>query len=126
MNAARYAAAFLGFSYGSRPGRSQHDALDALAVGIAHTTVNVIVDADVSQFFDCVSHEWLVRFVERRIGDPRILRLVRKWLKAGVAGDGEVSAVGFEPRSDAERFLSQTRAHGAIGAVAASADDAPD
>src|SRR6266545_3480013 len=89
-----YEADFLGFSYGFRPGRSQHDALDALAVGITHTRVNFILDADVSQFFDCVSHEWLVRFVEHRIGDPRILRLVRKWLKAGVMEDGEVTAAG--------------------------------
>ena len=75
---------FLGFSYGFRPGRSQHDALDALAVGISRKAVNWIVDADIRSFFDTVNHDWLIRFVEHRIGDQRILRLIRKWLKAGV------------------------------------------
>ena len=79
-----YEEDFLGFSYGFRPGRGQHDALDALAVGITRTKVNWIVDADISGFFDAVSHEWLMHFVEHRIGDRRINRLVRKWLKAGV------------------------------------------
>ena len=87
-----YEEDFLGFSYGFRPGRSQHDALDALAVGITRTTVNWIVDIDVRSFFDSVSHEWLVRFVEHRIGDPRMIRLIRKWLKAGVMDDGEWSS----------------------------------
>jgi RNA-directed DNA polymerase len=82
---------FLGFSYGFRPGRSQHDALDALAVGIARKKVNWILDADIAGFFDAVSHEWLVRFVEHRVGDGRILRLIRKWLKAGVMEDGVVT-----------------------------------
>jgi RNA-directed DNA polymerase len=79
-----YEQEFLGFSYGFRPGRSQHDALDALAVGISTTAVNWIVDADIRSFFDTLSHEWLVRFIEHRIGDRRIIRLIRKWLKAGV------------------------------------------
>ena len=79
-----YEPEFLGFSYGFRPGRSQHDALDALWVGISTTAVNWIVDADIRSFFDSVSHEWLVRFMEHRIGDKRIIRLIRKWLKAGV------------------------------------------
>lgn len=83
-----YEQDFLGFSYGFRPGRSQHDALDALAVGIDRMKVNWIVDADMARFFDTVSHEWLLRFVELRIGDPRVLRLIRKWLKAGVMEDG--------------------------------------
>lgn len=83
-----YEQDFLGFSYGFRPGRSQHDALDALAVGIDRMKVNWIVDADIARFFDTVSHEWLLRFVELRIGDPRVLRLIRKWLKAGVMEDG--------------------------------------
>jgi RNA-directed DNA polymerase len=87
-----YETDFLGFSYGFRPGRSQHDALDALAVAIIRTKVNWIWDADVSKFFDSVSHEWLIRFVEHRIGDSRIIRLIRKWLKAGVMEDGEVTA----------------------------------
>jgi group II intron reverse transcriptase/maturase len=78
---------FLGFSYGFRPGRSQHDALDALAVGIEHTTVNWVLDADIAGFFDTVDHEWLIRFVEHRVGDKRVIRLIRKWLKAGMMGD---------------------------------------
>ena len=81
---------FLGFSYGFRPGRSQHDALDALATAITGTPVNWILDTDLKSF-DSVSQEWLVRFIEHRIGDQRIIRLVRKWLKAGVLEDGELS-----------------------------------
>ena len=84
-----YEADFLGFSYGFRPGRSQHDALDALAFGITRTKVDYILDCDVRSFFDSVSHEWLVRFLEHRIGDPRVIRLIRKWLKAGVMADGK-------------------------------------
>jgi RNA-directed DNA polymerase len=87
-----YEEDFLGFSYGFRPGRSQHDALDALAVGIERTAVNWILDADIAGFFDAVDHEWLVRFVEHRIGDRRVVRLIRKWLKAGVMEDGQVTA----------------------------------
>ena len=83
-----YEEDFLGFSYGFRPGRSQHDALDALAFGITRTKVNYILDCDVRSFFDSVSHDWLVRFMEHRIGDPRVIRLIRKWLKAGVMEDG--------------------------------------
>jgi RNA-directed DNA polymerase len=85
-----YEEDFLGFSYGFRPGRGQHDALDALAVGITRTKVNWIVDADIAGFFDAVSHEWLMRFVEHRIGDRRINRLIRKWLKAGVMEEGKL------------------------------------
>ena len=85
-----YEEDFLGFSYGFRPGRGQHDALDALAVGITRTKVNWIVDADIAGFFDAVSHEWLMRFVEHRIGDRRINRLIRKWLKAGVMEEGDL------------------------------------
>ena len=81
---------FLGFSYGFRPGRGQHDALDALAVGIGRQEVNYILDADIAGFFDTVDHDWLLRFVEHRVGDRRILRLIRKWLKAGVMEDREV------------------------------------
>ena len=79
---------FLGFSYGFRPGRSQHDALDALSVAITSKRVNWILDADVEGFFDTIDHDWLLTFLERRIGDPRILRLIRKWLTAGVSEDG--------------------------------------
>ncbi|AQV92832.1 group II intron reverse transcriptase/maturase [Cupriavidus necator] len=86
-----YEEDFLGFSYGFRPGRSQHDALDALATAITRTPVNWILDADIRSFFDSVSQDWLVRFLEHRIGDERIIRLVRKWLKAGVLENGELS-----------------------------------
>ena len=85
-----YEEDFLGFSYGFRPQRGTHDALDALWVGINSRKVNFILDADIQSFFDTVSHDWLIRFVEHRIGDPRIIRLIRKWLKAGVLEDGVV------------------------------------
>jgi len=86
-----YEEDFLGFSYGFRPGRGAHDALDALAVGIASRKVNYILDADIRSFFDSVSQEWLVRFVEHRIGDKRIVRLIQKWLRAGILEDGTVT-----------------------------------
>ncbi|MBU6298153.1 MAG: group II intron reverse transcriptase/maturase [Alphaproteobacteria bacterium] len=86
-----YEEDFLGFSYGFRPKRSQHDALDALIVGITSTSVNWILDADIRSFFDSVDQSWLVRFVEHRIGDKRIIRLIRKWLKAGILEDGVVT-----------------------------------
>jgi RNA-directed DNA polymerase len=80
---------FLGFSYGFRPGRSQHDALDALWVGIAHKRVNWILDLDIRSFFDKLQHSWLVQFVEHRIGDRRVVRLIQKWLTAGVMEQGQ-------------------------------------
>jgi len=86
-----YEEDFLGFSYGFRPKRGQHNALDALVVGITSRRVNFIFDADVASFFDSVSKDWLVRFVEHRIGDPRIIRLIQKWLKAGVLENGVVT-----------------------------------
>jgi RNA-directed DNA polymerase len=86
-----YEEDFLGFSYGFRPGRGAHDALDALATGIGSRKVNFILDADIRAFFDTVSQEWLIRFVEHRIGDKRIIRLIQKWLKAGVLEDGVVT-----------------------------------
>jgi group II intron reverse transcriptase/maturase len=86
-----YEEEFLGFSYGFRPQRSQHDALDALVVGITRTKVNYILDADIRSFFDEVSQEWLVRFLEHRIGDRRIIRLIQKWLRAGVLEEGVVA-----------------------------------
>ena len=88
MLSAIYEEDFLGFSYGFRPGRGAHDAMDALVVGIGKRKVNWILDADIRSFFDTVSHEWLMRFLEHRIGDVRILRLIQKWLKAGVLEDG--------------------------------------
>src|ERR687892_388230 len=86
-----YEEDFLGFSYGFRPGRSQHDALDALWVGIMRKKVNWILDADVRGFFDNLSHEWLVKFIEHRIADRRILRLIQKWLRAGISEEGKWS-----------------------------------
>src|SRR5215472_8652361 len=86
-----YEEDFLGFSYGFRPGRGTHDALDALIVGISSTKVNWIFDADIRSFFDSVSWEWLVRFVEHRIRDSRMIRLIQKWLKAGVLEEGVVT-----------------------------------
>jgi RNA-directed DNA polymerase len=85
-----YEEDFLGFSYGFRPGRSAHDAMDALCVGIHSKKVSFILDADIRSFFDEISQEWLVRFLEHRIGDRRIIRLIQKWLKAGVLEDGVV------------------------------------
>jgi retron-type reverse transcriptase len=86
-----YEEDFLGFSYGFRPARGPHDALDALSVAISDTRVNWILDADIRSFFDGLSQEWLVRFLRHRIGDERILRLVLKWLKAGVLEEGKWS-----------------------------------
>jgi len=86
-----YEEDFLGFSYGFRPGRGPHDALDALMVGIASRKVNWILDADIRSFFDTVSQDWLIRFVEHRVGDKRIVRLIRKWLRAGILEDGAVT-----------------------------------
>ena len=86
-----YEEDFLGFSYGFRPGRSPHDALDALAVGIGKKKVNWILDADISDFFSRLDHVWIKKFLEHRIADRRILRLIDKWLSAGVIEDGEWS-----------------------------------
>src|SRR5271167_2521708 len=86
-----YEGDFCGFSYGFRPGRGPHDALDALCVAIDQRKVNWIVDADIRDFFGSVSQEWLVRFLEHRIGDKRIIRLIQKWLKAGILEDGVVT-----------------------------------
>jgi RNA-directed DNA polymerase len=84
-----YEAEFLGFSYGFRPGRSQHQALDALYVGLTRRKVNWVLDADIAQFYDAISQKWLIAFMEHRIGDRRIIRLIQKWLKAGVMEDGQ-------------------------------------
>ncbi|MGZ3350486.1 MAG: group II intron reverse transcriptase/maturase [Xanthobacteraceae bacterium] len=87
-----YEEDFLGFSYGFRPGRGAHDAMAALVVGIESKKVNFILDADIQSFFDTVSHERLVRFLEQRIGDKRMIHLIQKWLKVGVLEDAEVKA----------------------------------
>lgn len=155
-----YEQDFLGFSYGFRPGRSPHQALDALAAGITMRKVNWVLDADIRSFFDTLKHEWLVKFVEHRVADRRIVRLIQKWLAAGVLEDGQRTqseegtvqggsispllanlylhyvfdlwiqqwrrrhahgdvvvvrfaddfVVGFEHRSEAERFLTELRA----------------
>jgi len=86
-----YEQDFLGFSYGFRPGRGCHDTLDALHVALTSKRVNWILDADIEGFFDTIDHSWLIKFLEHRIGDRRILRLIRKWLRAGVSEDGEWS-----------------------------------
>src|SRR5258708_26514615 len=83
-----YETDFLGFSYGFRPGRSQHNALDALYTGLLTKKVNWVLDVDIRSFFDGLSHEWLVKFVEHRVADRRVVRLIQKWLNAGVLEDG--------------------------------------
>ncbi|RLB64386.1 MAG: group II intron reverse transcriptase/maturase [Deltaproteobacteria bacterium] len=84
-----YEERFLSFSYGFRPGRSQHNALDAIYVAIEQRKVNWVFDADIEGFFDNLNHEWMIKFLEHCIGDPRLIRLIRKWLKAGVSEDGQ-------------------------------------
>ena len=88
MNAI-YETDFLGFSYGFRPGRSQHQALDALYTGLLTRKVNWVLDLDIKGFFDGLSHEWLVKFIEHRIADRRVVRLIQKWMNAGVLEDGK-------------------------------------
>jgi RNA-directed DNA polymerase len=89
---ALYEPAFMGFSYGFRPGRNPHHALDALAYGIKNRPVNWIIDADIASFFDTVDHDWLMRFLEHRIADRRLLRLIKLWLEAGVLEEGRIIA----------------------------------
>ncbi len=91
LNAINEETEFLGFSYGFRPGRGTHDALDALSVALQFERVSWALDADIRSFFDQMSREWTMEFVQRRIGDPRLLRLIQKWLKAGVSEEGEGS-----------------------------------
>ncbi len=108
-----YEEDFQGFSYGFRPGRSQHQALDALWVGIMRKKVNWILDADIRGFFDNLSHEWMVKFIEHRVADRRILRLIRKWLRAGISEEGEWSKteVGVPQGSVASPLLSNIYLH---------------
>ena len=108
-----YEEDFLGFSYGFRPGHSQHDALDALIVGITSAKVNYILDADIRSFFDEVSQQWLVRFLKHRIDDPRIIRLIQKWLRAGALEDGvvTVSEKGTGQGSVASPLLANVYLH---------------
>jgi RNA-directed DNA polymerase len=108
-----YEEDFLGFSYGFRPGRSQHDALDALWVGIIRKKVNWVLDADIRDFFGTISHEWMVKFLQHRIADRRILRLIQKWLRAGVSEDGEWSKteVGTPQGSGISPLLANVYLH---------------
>jgi group II intron reverse transcriptase/maturase len=104
---------FLGFSYGFRPGRGQHDALDALWVGIMGKKVNWVLDADIRGFFDTIDHGWLMKFLEHRIADRRVLRLIRKWLRAGVSEDGKWSrtTVGTPQGAVASPLLANVYLH---------------
>jgi len=88
-----YEEDFRPFSYGFRPGRSQHNALDALSVGLAQRKVNWVLDADIRGYFDSIDHDWMLKFLEHRIGDSRVVRLIRKWLKAGYLEDGRWESV---------------------------------
>ena len=105
-----YEEDFLGFSYGFRPKRGQHDALDALVVGITTKKVNFILDADIRLYFESVNQAWLIRFLQHRINDPRIIRLIQKWLKAGILEDGVVtiSDTGTGQGSVASPLLSMS------------------
>ena len=93
---------FMGFSYGFRPGKSPHDALDALAVGLKRKKVNWVLDADIRGFFDTIDHGWLMRFLQHRIRDRRVLRLISKWLDAGVMEDGNWQLQNGEHRKGAK------------------------
>src|SRR3974390_136488 len=108
-----YEEDFLGFSYGFRPRRGQHDALDALVVGITTKKVNFILDADIRSYFESVNQDWLIRFLQHRISDPRIIRLIQKWLKAGILEDGVVaiSDTGTGEGSVASPLLSNVYLH---------------
>jgi len=108
-----YEVDFLGYSYGFRPGRSPHDALDALTVGITRKKVNWVLDADVSDFFSKLDHSWLEKFLEHRIADKRVLRLIGKWVNAGVIEDGKwtVSEVGAPQGASASPLLANIYLH---------------
>jgi RNA-directed DNA polymerase len=86
-----YEEEFLGFNYGFRPGKSPHNALDAVSVGITRRRINYILDADLQSFFDMIDHTWMIRFLEHRIADRKLIRLICKWLRAGVSEEGEWS-----------------------------------
>jgi len=108
-----YEQDFLGFSYGFRPGRGPHDALDALAVGIDRKRVNWVLDADIRDFFTSLDHDWLGKFLEHRIADKRVLRLIRKWINAGVVQDGvwTASEVGAPQGASASPLLANVYLH---------------
>jgi group II intron reverse transcriptase/maturase len=108
-----YDTDFLGFSYGFRPKRSPHLALDALTVGIMTKKVNWVLDADIRSFFDTLEHEWLVRFIEHRVADRRVVRLIQKWLNAGVLEEGQriVSEVGTVQGGSISPLLANVYLH---------------
>jgi group II intron reverse transcriptase/maturase len=108
-----YEQDFLGFSYGFRTGRSPHHALDALAVGIGTRRVNWVLDADLRRFYDTLDHGWLVKFVEHRVADRRVIRLIQKWLQAGVLEDGQriQSEVGTVQGGSISPLLSNIYLH---------------
>jgi group II intron reverse transcriptase/maturase len=108
-----YETDFLGFSYGFRPGRSPHHALDALSVGIETKKVNWLLDADIRSFFDTLDHGWLIRFIEHRVADRRVVRLIQKWLAAGVLEDGQrlVSEVGTVQGGSVSPLLANLYLH---------------
>jgi RNA-directed DNA polymerase len=108
-----YETDFVGFSYGFRPGRSPHRALDALATGIVRKKVNWVLDADIRGFYDAIDHGWMLKFLEHRIADRRVLRLIGKWLKAGVIEDGEWSETveGTPQGASASPLLSNVYLH---------------
>src|ERR1700674_4097645 len=108
-----YETDFRGFSYGFRPGRNAHEALDALNAGLQKRRVNWILDADIKGFFDHVSHEWLLKFIGHRVADNRVLRLIQKWVKAGVSEDGEWSetTVGTPQGAVASPLLANVYLH---------------
>jgi group II intron reverse transcriptase/maturase len=108
-----YEPDFLGFSYGFRPRRGCHNALDALWVGLTRRKVNWVLDADIRGFFDAINHEWLGKFIEHRVADPRILRLIRNWLKAGVMENGAWSEtqVGTPQGAVISPFLANVFLH---------------
>jgi RNA-directed DNA polymerase len=114
-----YEQDFLGFSYGFRPGRSQHDALDALSVGIVRKKVNYVLDADIRDFFGSLDRGWLERFLEHRIADKRVLRLIQKWLRAGVIEDGEWSSTeeGTAQGASVSPLLSNVYLHYVFEAI---------
>ncbi|MFL6605736.1 MAG: group II intron reverse transcriptase/maturase [Steroidobacteraceae bacterium] len=115
MNAI-YESDFLGFSYGFRPGRGAHDALDALAAGIIGKKVNWVLDADIRGFFDTIDHGWLIKFIEHRIADRRVLRLIQKWLRAGVMEQGKRTRteVGSPQGATASPLLANICLHYAL------------
>jgi RNA-directed DNA polymerase len=108
-----YEVDFLGFSYGFRPGRQAHEALDALAVGIRRKKINWILDADIRAYFDTLNHDWMMKFLEQRIADRRVLRLIQKWLKAGVVEDGKWRAneEGSPQGASVSPFLANVYLH---------------